>query len=63
MRSQQETKDTGDKQSDKAVDGEEDVNEKQMEITIKETGEYYVIGKNRDEAWWGQKKRKRKKMR
>lgn len=38
VRSQQETKDTGGKQSDKAVDGEEDVNEKQMEITIKERG-------------------------
>lgn len=61
MRSQQETKDTGGKQSDKAGDGEEDVNEKQMEIAINETGEYYFIGKNRDEAWWGQKKGKGRK--
>lgn len=61
MRSQQETKDTGGKQSDKEGDGEEDVNEKQMEIAIKEMGEYYVIGKNRDEAWWGQKKGKGRK--
>lgn len=61
MRSQQETKDTRARQSDKAGDGEDDVNEKQMEIAIKETGKYYVIGKNTDEAWWGQKKGKERK--